>query len=74
MGVLSTIAGFLGFGFGIPLGLVIGYYLFIYFQPLDVQVSFFLPLSFSLYKWFSFLLFFNILLLLLLLLYVKYEL
>lgn len=37
MGVLSTIAGFLGFGFGIPLGLVIGYYLFIYFQPVDVQ-------------------------------------
>lgn len=36
MGVVSTIMGFFGFGMGISIGLVIGYYLFIYFQPTDV--------------------------------------
>lgn len=38
MGLLSTILGFCGFGVGISMGLVIGYYLFIYFQPTDVKV------------------------------------
>lgn len=37
MGILSTILGFFGFGIGITIGLVIGYYLFIYFQPTDVK-------------------------------------
>jgi hypothetical protein len=45
MGFFSTILGFCGFGFGISIGLVAGYFLFIYFQPSDVQV----PLFFSLY-------------------------
>ncbi|WCJ39865.1 Calcium-dependent lipid-binding (CaLB domain) family protein [Euphorbia peplus] len=33
MGIFSTIFGFCGFGIGISIGLVIGYFLFIYFQP-----------------------------------------
>ncbi|KAF8405414.1 hypothetical protein HHK36_010320 [Tetracentron sinense] len=37
MGVVNTLIGFGGFGLGISMGLVIGYYLFIYFQPNDVQ-------------------------------------
>ncbi|XP_009618134.1 synaptotagmin-1-like [Nicotiana tabacum] len=37
MGFVSTILGFCGFGVGISFGLVIGYYLFIYFQPCDVK-------------------------------------
>ncbi|KAI8003723.1 Synaptotagmin-2 [Camellia lanceoleosa] len=37
MGIVSTIMGFFGFGMGISIGLVIGYYLFIYFQPTDVS-------------------------------------
>lgn len=38
MGFFSTIFGFTGFGIGISIGLVAGYFLFIYFQPSDVQV------------------------------------
>ncbi|KAL5706461.1 Arf guanine nucleotide exchange factor syt1 [Ranunculus cassubicifolius] len=37
MGIFSTIFGFCGFGIGISIGLVVGYYLFIYFQPTDVK-------------------------------------
>lgn len=37
MGILSTILGFWGFGVGTSIGLVIGYYMFIYFQPTDVK-------------------------------------
>ncbi|XP_047325567.1 synaptotagmin-2-like [Impatiens glandulifera] len=37
MGIISTIMGFFGFGVGITIGLVVGYYLFIYFQPTDVK-------------------------------------
>ncbi|KAJ4715992.1 synaptotagmin-2-like [Melia azedarach] len=37
MGVISTILGFCGFTVGISAGLVIGYFLFIYFQPTDVK-------------------------------------
>ncbi|KAJ7967164.1 synaptotagmin-2-like [Quillaja saponaria] len=37
MGFFSTILGFCGFGIGISIGLVAGYFLFIYFQPIDVQ-------------------------------------
>ncbi|WJX09186.1 Synaptotagmin-2 [Trifolium repens] len=37
MGILSTITGLLGLGIGTSLGLVIGYYFFIYFQSTDVK-------------------------------------
>ncbi|KAF9684485.1 hypothetical protein SADUNF_Sadunf04G0123100 [Salix dunnii] len=37
MGFFSTILGFCGFGVGVSMGLTIGYYLFIYFQPSDVK-------------------------------------
>ncbi|XWS63078.1 hypothetical protein CRYUN_Cryun06bG0065900 [Craigia yunnanensis] len=40
MGFLSIVLGFCGFGVGISVGLAIGYYLFIYFQPSDVKVIF----------------------------------
>lgn len=42
MGVLSTLLGFCGFGVGVWGGVVVGYYLFIYFQPTDVKVRFWL--------------------------------
>ena len=45
MGFFSTILGFCGFGVGISIGLVAGYFLFIYFQPTDVKVPLFLYLS-----------------------------
>ncbi|KAE9458642.1 hypothetical protein C3L33_09451, partial [Rhododendron williamsianum] len=44
MGFVSTIMGFFGFGVGISIGLVIGYYLFIYFQPSDVKDPYIRPL------------------------------
>lgn len=37
MGFLSTVLGFSGFGVGISTGLVVGYFFFIYFQPIDVK-------------------------------------
>lgn len=37
MGIISTILGAFGFGFGTTVGIVIGYYLFIYHQSTDVQ-------------------------------------
>uniref|UniRef100_A0A1D1YQS1 Extended synaptotagmin-3 n=1 Tax=Anthurium amnicola TaxID=1678845 RepID=A0A1D1YQS1_9ARAE len=37
MGFLSAALGFFGFGVGVPAGVVIGYFLFIYFQPTDVK-------------------------------------
>ncbi|VFQ62465.1 unnamed protein product [Cuscuta campestris] len=37
MGFISTIMGLFGFGFGITIGLVIGYFLFIYVQPTNVK-------------------------------------
>ncbi|GAB2267877.1 Arf guanine nucleotide exchange factor syt1, variant 2 [Dionaea muscipula] len=37
MGIFSMILGFFGFGFGVCIGLVIGYFLFIYVQRSDVQ-------------------------------------
>ncbi|CAI9104742.1 OLC1v1003480C1 [Oldenlandia corymbosa var. corymbosa] len=45
MGFLSTILGFFGFGVGISSGLVVGYYLFIYFQPSDVKDPVIRPLA-----------------------------
>ncbi|RWW40387.1 hypothetical protein BHE74_00054216 [Ensete ventricosum] len=47
MGFLSSLLGFLGFGTGIGVGLLIGYYFFIYFQPTDVKVGFLIPFSAS---------------------------
>ncbi|XVF73931.1 hypothetical protein PTKIN_Ptkin13bG0020400 [Pterospermum kingtungense] len=37
MGLFSSILGFFGFGIGTSFGLVIGYYMFIYFLPTDVK-------------------------------------
>ncbi|KAL3639048.1 Synaptotagmin-2 [Castilleja foliolosa] len=37
MGIISTIMGGFGFGLGIAIGLVIGYFVFIYYQPTDVK-------------------------------------
>ncbi|CAN1192509.1 SYT1 [Linum perenne] len=37
MGFFSTIFGFVGFGFGISMGIVIGYFIFIYSAPSDVE-------------------------------------
>ncbi|MFS8031488.1 putative synaptotagmin-like mitochondrial-lipid-binding domain-containing protein [Helianthus anomalus] len=37
MGFISMLLGFSGFGIGVSAGLIIGYYLFIYFQPTDVK-------------------------------------
>ncbi|KAJ9186432.1 hypothetical protein P3X46_002005 [Hevea brasiliensis] len=39
MGILSCILGFCGFGVGTSVGIVIGYYVFIYFEPADVKVD-----------------------------------
>ncbi|KAK1416447.1 hypothetical protein QVD17_32238 [Tagetes erecta] len=44
MGVISTIMGAFGFGIGLALGLVIGYFLFIYIQSSDVQTPEIRPL------------------------------
>lgn len=37
MGLLSTVLGFVGFGFGSCIGVVIGYFFFIFKQPQDVK-------------------------------------
>ncbi|XP_008788435.2 synaptotagmin-2-like isoform X1 [Phoenix dactylifera] len=37
MGIFSSVLGFFGFGFGLVGGIVVGYYLFIYFESTDVQ-------------------------------------
>lgn len=40
MGFLSSVLGVLGFGFiGLPLGLLVGFFLFIYSKPNDDQVE-----------------------------------
>jgi hypothetical protein len=43
MGFVSTVVGFFGFGVGVTIGVLIGYFLFIYFQPTDVKVSAIFP-------------------------------
>ncbi|XP_057966487.1 synaptotagmin-2-like isoform X1 [Malania oleifera] len=45
MGFFSTIMGFCGFGFGVSVGLLVGYYLFIYFQPTGVEDPVIHPLA-----------------------------
>ncbi|WCJ19310.1 Synaptotagmin-3 [Euphorbia peplus] len=37
MGFLSTILGLLGFGFGLPIGLLLGFFLFVYSKPQNVK-------------------------------------
>ncbi|KAF3796448.1 Synaptotagmin-1 [Nymphaea thermarum] len=37
MGFVSSLLGFTGFGMGMSVGLVVGYYMFIFFQPNDVK-------------------------------------
>ena len=38
MGFFSTLLGIIGFGIGIPLGLVMGFFLFIFSKPDKVKV------------------------------------
>lgn len=38
MGFLSTFLGILGFGIGVPIGLLLGFFLFVYDVPDDVEV------------------------------------
>ncbi|VFR03576.1 unnamed protein product [Cuscuta campestris] len=45
MGFISTIMGLFGFGFGITIGLLIGYFLFIYVQPTNVKEPHIRPLA-----------------------------
>jgi hypothetical protein len=45
MGLLSTVMGVVGFGWGISLGLVVGYFVFIYLQSTDVKARCSLSLS-----------------------------
>ncbi|KAH7692596.1 C2 domain-containing protein [Dioscorea alata] len=44
MGFLSPIFGFFGFSAGVSIGVVLGYYLFIFFQPTDVKDPLIRPL------------------------------
>lgn len=37
MGFFSTVFGFLGFGIGLPLGLLAGFFIFVYSVPKDVK-------------------------------------
>lgn len=39
MGILGSLLGILGFGVGISIGLIVGYFLFIYFEPTDVKLQ-----------------------------------
>lgn len=56
MGIISTIMGVFGFGIGIAIGLVIGYFLFVYLEPADVKVSIFpSQFLFSAFRWYLFL-------------------
>ncbi|KAH9530525.1 hypothetical protein CY35_20G008600 [Sphagnum magellanicum] len=37
MGVVVTIVGLLGFGWGVSIGLIVGFFFFIYLQPMEVK-------------------------------------
>ncbi|KAL0912982.1 hypothetical protein M5K25_016407 [Dendrobium thyrsiflorum] len=54
MGLVGTLLGIIGFGFGIPIGLLVGYFFFIIYNPEDVKEPIIRPLneldSESLYK------------------------
>ncbi|KAI5056489.1 hypothetical protein GOP47_0028307 [Adiantum capillus-veneris] len=45
MGFFATLFGLFGFGFGVGAGLLIGYFLFIYWQPSDVKDPIIRPLG-----------------------------
>ncbi|KAK7409763.1 hypothetical protein VNO78_00056 [Psophocarpus tetragonolobus] len=45
MGFFGTVFGFFGFGIGISIGLVVGYFLFIHVQPTDVKAPEIQPLA-----------------------------
>ncbi|KAL3701334.1 hypothetical protein R1sor_019356 [Riccia sorocarpa] len=45
MGIVSTILGLVGFGWGVGIGLLVGYFIFIYSQPVDVKDPLVRPLS-----------------------------
>lgn len=36
---LGSLLGILGFGVGISIGVIVGYFLFIYYEPRDVKVN-----------------------------------
>lgn len=36
MGSVDSLLGIIGFGFGIPIGIVVGFLVFIYFEPRDL--------------------------------------
>ncbi|KAI3957365.1 hypothetical protein MKW98_003086 [Papaver atlanticum] len=44
MGFVSSLLGIVGFGIGFPVGILIGYFLFIYYQPKDVKEPVFRPI------------------------------
>lgn len=45
MGFLSTFVGILGFGIGLPMGLVVGFFFFIYSKPKEVEEPDITPLQ-----------------------------
>ncbi|KAJ7265830.1 hypothetical protein O6H91_Y403100 [Diphasiastrum complanatum] len=45
MGLLSTVLSLAGFGWGLSIGIVVGYFVFIYFQSVDVKQPVIRPLS-----------------------------
>jgi hypothetical protein len=47
MGFLGTLLGILGFGIGILFGLLVGFFLFIYSEPKDVEVIYINNIYFS---------------------------
>jgi len=52
MGFLNAFLEFLGFGIGLPFGLLIGFFLFVYSKPKDVKVinhHIYLPIYLSIY-------------------------
>ncbi|XP_042952098.1 synaptotagmin-3 isoform X3 [Carya illinoinensis] len=50
MGFLSTFLGIIGFGFGIPMGLLVGFFLFIYSEAKDVELMLQDPVTRPLYE------------------------
>jgi hypothetical protein len=45
MGFVTTVLGLVGFGWGFALGLVLGYFIFIYLQPNDVKDPIIKPIA-----------------------------
>ncbi|CAI9098010.1 OLC1v1034557C1 [Oldenlandia corymbosa var. corymbosa] len=57
MGFVGSLLGIIGFGIGVPLGLLLGYFIFIYFQPRNVNEVPVTELPVEMYfnSWFDFL-------------------